>query len=125
MRALKVCSTPGCPTLVRSGRCAECTARAEAARGSSRARGYDRAHERRFRPGVLRRYPLCVCEDPTHGHGAPCLRAATVADHHPLSRRELVHAGLDPNDPQYGRGLCAPCHDRETAVNQPGGWNRR
>jgi 5-methylcytosine-specific restriction protein A len=48
---------------------------------------------------------------------------ATVADHYPLSRKELIDAGLDPNDPQHGRGLCKPCHDRETAQNQPGGWN--
>ncbi|MEU6709988.1 hypothetical protein ABZ897_00800 [Nonomuraea sp. NPDC046802] len=52
---------------------------------------------------------------------------STVADHHPLSRRELVARGLDPDDPQYGRGLCTSCHGKETAANpeQAGGWNRR
>jgi 5-methylcytosine-specific restriction protein A len=47
---------------------------------------------------------------------------STVADHWPLSRRELEDQGLDPNDPQHGRGLCKHCHDMETARNQPGGW---
>lgn len=52
-----------------------------------------------------------------------CRKAwATVADHHPLSRKQLIDAGLNPDDPNAGRGLCKPCHDRETATNQPGGW---
>jgi len=63
---------------------------------------------------VLDRDPICVlCR----------LAASTVADHWPTSRRDLEAAGLDPNDPARGRGLCKPCHDRETARNQPGGWN--
>jgi len=48
---------------------------------------------------------------------------STVADHWPLSRRELSARGMDPDDPQYGRGLCDHCHNQETAANQPGGWN--
>jgi 5-methylcytosine-specific restriction protein A len=47
---------------------------------------------------------------------------STVADHYPLSRRELVELGLNPNDPQYGRGLDHRCHSIETARNQPGGF---
>lgn len=67
-----------------------------------------------FREGVLARDPICKV----------CRRApSTVADHFPLSRRELVAAGLDADDPERGRGLCKPCHDRETARLQPGGWN--
>jgi 5-methylcytosine-specific restriction protein A len=46
------------------------------------------------------------------------------ADHWPLSRRELVEQGLDPDDPKHGRGLCTSCHSRSTAREQPGGWNR-
>jgi 5-methylcytosine-specific restriction protein A len=51
---------------------------------------------------------------------------ATVADHWPRSRRQLVAAGLDADDPQYGRGLCASCHGTETANNpdQAGGFNQ-
>jgi 5-methylcytosine-specific restriction protein A len=63
---------------------------------------------------VLNRDPICVlCE----------LRQSTVADHYPLSRKELLEQGMNPNDPNRGRGLCVTCHNRETAVNQPGGWN--
>jgi 5-methylcytosine-specific restriction protein A len=45
------------------------------------------------------------------------------ADHWPLSRRQLAAQGMNPNDPKHGRGLCTPCHSRETARDQPGGWN--
>jgi 5-methylcytosine-specific restriction protein A len=48
---------------------------------------------------------------------------ATVADHYPLTRKELVERGMDPNNPDAGRGLCKPCHDRYTAISSPGGWN--
>lgn len=97
-----------------NGRCAACSARAEQIRGGARTRGYDRGHER-FRAAVLRRDRFCVlCRE----------RLATDADHWPLSRRELVDRGMDPNDPRHGRGLCGTCHKRETAANQPGGWNR-
>lgn len=122
-RALKTCSTPGCPELVASGRCTAHQQQAEQRRGTARQRGYGRAHQLRFRPGVLRRDPLCVCEDQAHGHGPRCLAPSTIADHWPRSRRELVAAGADPNDPANGRGICKLCHDRHTAVAQPGGWN--
>jgi 5-methylcytosine-specific restriction protein A len=51
------------------------------------------------------------------------VREATVADHYPHSRKELIELGLNPNDPQYGRGLDKQCHDQETAIHQRGGWN--
>jgi 5-methylcytosine-specific restriction protein A len=47
------------------------------------------------------------------------------ADHHPLSRRELVERGLNPDDPKHGRGLCHAHHSSETSQHQPGGWNLR
>ena len=52
-------------------------------------------------------------------------QSATVADHWPLTRRELVAAGLDPDHPARGRGLCAPCHAKATALDPRtrGGWN--
>lgn len=122
-RALKVCPTPGCPNLVARGRCNNCNQQAEQQRGNRHQRGYGRQHTERFRPGVLRRDPLCVCDDQAHGHSAPCLAQATVADHWPLSRRELVALKLDPNDPEHGRGLCKACHDKHTSHAQPGGWH--
>lgn len=121
-RALRPCTAPGCPNLTKRGRCQGCQAQAERARGTARQRGYDGRHERIFRAGVLRRDPLCVCTDQGHGHGPRCLRPSRVADHWPLSRRELVARGLDPYDPAHGRGLCSVCDPKQTARRQPGGW---
>ena len=118
-RALKICPVPGCPELVESGRCAAHRLEVDRARGSATARGYNTRGHRLFRSAVLERDPICVLclvERPN----TP--RLATVADHHPLSRRELLARGLDPDDPDSGRGLCKPHHDRETARQQPGGW---
>lgn len=124
-RSLTVCSVPGCPEYTdQGGRCADHRAEAEQRRGTARQRGYGRRHETRFRPGVLTRDPACLCTDEDHGHGQPCGQPSVHADHYPLSRRELVAAGLDPDDPRHGRGLCGPCHSRETAKHQPGGWNQ-
>jgi 5-methylcytosine-specific restriction enzyme A len=75
-------------------------------RGTARQRGYDETHSRRFRQSVLDRdgWTCAVCGD-----------EATVADHHPLTRRELEARGFNPNNPDYGRALCIPCHNRHTA----------
>lgn len=116
-RAASTCSTPGCPNLTSYGsnRCTQCQRQADTARGTATQRGYDKQH-RRFRRHVLERDALCVlC-----GTGV-----ATVADHYPKSRRQLVAEGLNPNDPRHGRGLCKRCHDQQTAIHQPGGWNQR
>lgn len=113
-RGMQICSTPGCPELVPSGRCPTCKAQAEQRRGNSAQRGYGRGHRDRFRTGVLSRHPVCVI----------CRRTpSTVADHYPLDRRQLTAKGLDPDDPVYGRGLCAPCDSAQTAARQPGGWH--
>lgn len=122
-RALTTCSCQGCPghtgacpQLVESGRCTGCQRTADRKRGTARQRGYGHRHETRFRRKVLRRNPVCVlC------HAAP----ATVADHYPRGRDELVLLGLDPDDPQYGRGLCQTCDSAQTAQRQPGGFNIR
>jgi 5-methylcytosine-specific restriction protein A len=124
--AKRVCPTPGCPELTESGRCSRCKTEAEARRGTAARRGYDHKHRTRFRQGVLRRDPLCVCIDQHRGHGtAGCLAPSVHADHHPRGRDELERLDLDPNDPQYGRGLCGPCHSWHTTQAQPGGWNAR
>lgn len=94
--------------------CAECRRDADRARGN---RGYSSAGHRSFREAVLARDPFCVIDG--------CTAWASVADHWPLSRRELIERGLDPDDPAAGRGLCKPHHDRSTAERQPGGWNVR
>jgi len=100
-----------------TGRCPACDRAADTIRGSAAHRGYGTRHRTMFRRSVLTRDPVCV----TPGCHAP----ATVADHWPLSRRDLEAQGLDPDDPRHGRGLCANCHNRSTARTQPGGWNQR
>jgi 5-methylcytosine-specific restriction protein A len=121
----RVCTVPGCPEYTEGGgRCEQHRREAEQRRGTARQRGYGRRHETRFRPAVLARDPRCVCTDTEHEHGQPCGATSVHADHWPLSRRELVARGLDPDDPRRGRGLCGPCHSSSTAREQPGGWNR-
>lgn len=124
-RASRVCPTAGCPNITTSGRCADCRHRAEQQRGSARQRGYDHRHEALFRDQVLTRDPLCVCTASGHGHTGQCLAPSAHADHYPRERSELVRLGLNPNDPDHGRGLCARCHSHETSTRTPGGWNRR
>ena len=116
---MKPCSTAGCPELVEHGtsRCEDCAAQADRRRGTATERGYNSRGHHRFRRKVLERDPICVIDG--------CMAPATIADHWPVSRRDLVAKGLDPNDPSRGRGLCVRCHGRETAVHQPGGWNDR
>ncbi|MGE7439340.1 MULTISPECIES: holin [Kitasatospora] len=107
---------PGCPEYTTGGRCEDHRREAEQRRGTARQCGYDRTHEREFRAAVLARDPVCVlCRTAPSKH----------ADHYPLSRRELVAADRDPNDPSSGRGLCASRHGQETARHQPGGWANR
>lgn len=112
---MKVCNIPGCPNLFngKGGRCNEHQRQARAARTDNKV--YSSKGHRNFRATVLARDPICV----TSG----CIQWATVADHYPQTRRELVEQGLNPNDPQYGRGLCAPHHNQWTAQTSPGGWN--
>ena len=114
--ALKPCSTPGCPDLVAKGRCAECSKAADKRRGTATERGYTSPGHRAFREEVLARDPICKL----------CLaKPSTVADHYPISRRDCLARGLNPDDPSNGRGLCKTCHDRSTAQHQRGGWNQR
>lgn len=132
-RAMKVCPCTACPThpgscpeIVPTGRCERCSKQGDRERGTSWQRGYRTAHVKGFRPGVLLRDPVCVCgQRGQHDHAERCYRASTVADHWPLSKRELIERGMDSDDPKHGRGLCKACHDASTAVNQPGGFNRR
>lgn len=113
---MRVCSVPGCPAIYDGtrSRCPTHYREADKGRGTATQRGYTTRGHQSFRRAVLTRDPICVL----------CgLRQATIADHHPLSRKELLDLALNPNDPTRGRGLCKPCHDTETAHNQPGGWH--
>ena len=115
-RARTVCSVPGCPTLTNNGRCEQHRREAEQARGSALQRGYGGPRWHSARQAVLARDPWCVLG---------CGRPSTVADHWPVSRRDLLAAGVaDPDAPHRMRGLCRTCHSRETAKHQPGGWHQ-
>lgn len=115
----RICSKPGCPTIHDSATGSRCPEHAKAADRAhwDRTRGYNtRAHRIGFRLAVLQKDPICVL----------CNNAvATVADHYPKSRQDLIDLAMNPDDPKHGRGLCEPCHNGETARNQPGGWNTR
>jgi 5-methylcytosine-specific restriction protein A len=112
---MRVCSVHGCPTLYPSTEGSRCPAhrrQARAARTDNTV--YSTRGHRTFRTAVLTRDPICtLCH----------LAVSTVADHYPRTRRELVAQGLDPNAPEHGRGLCAPCHNKWTAQSSPGGWH--
>lgn len=120
IRAPRRCTSPGCGgrPAPGSGKCSGCRGRqyreSDLRRGSPQQRGYGPEH-REFRERVLERDPVCVlCEG----------RSSVIADHWPLSRRQLVAKGLDPNDPDRGRGLCDPCDRVDKSRRQPGGWHR-
>lgn len=121
---MRVCPVPGCPTLTSGGRC---EAHRRSADRDRRPNGnpYSNRGHRSFREQVLVRDPVCTQHLHDDGDGGECFEFATVADHYPRSRADLVAAGLDPNDPRHGRGLCKRHHDRLTARHQPGGWNAR
>ena len=118
-RPLKPCTVPGCPGRAETGRCARCR---NDRQGNTRLRvdtaaqrGYD-ARWRRRRADYLVEHPLC----------ALCRRLAAVADHYPISRRQLLAEGVwDPDADEHLRPLCKPCHDRQTGLRQPGGWRQQ
>ena len=114
---MRVCSTPGCPT-IHEGTDSRCPTHSHTAKQAhwNKTRAYSSKGHRLFRAAILRREPICtLCG----------LRESTIADHHPKSRADLLALHLNANDPQYGRGLCKKCHDTQTAHHQPGGWNAR
>jgi 5-methylcytosine-specific restriction protein A len=115
-RPLRKCTTPGCPTQTSAGRCLICR-RLKRRLTRTRKRAVDDYGPRwtAVRLDYLIRHPRCTL----------CPRLSMIPDHYPESRRTLVARGvLDPDQDQYLRALCKPCHDRQTAIHQPGGWAR-
>src|ERR1044072_9606662 len=105
-RALKVCSCVGnctahegsCPELTDSGRCDACDSAAERRRGTAAERGYGHRWSTVVQPRYLRAHPICALGP----------EVATIADHYPTSRRDLVAQGVrDPDAWHRLRPLCA------------------
>jgi len=112
------CPTPGCPGRASSGLCARCKTRRQGNRRlrveTAAERGYDDVWRAR-RLDYLETHPACCL----------CGRMATIPDHYPRSRKQLVAAAVaDPDADEHLRPLCAPCHLRQTGLRQPGGWWR-
>lgn len=114
-RPMRPCTTPGCPRRAESGRCDPCrTSRRADIKRRSPWQDYGPQWPA-VRADYLRRHPRC----------ALCGQQATVPDHHPVARRQLIAQGVaDPDDDAHLRALCETCHNRATATNQPGGWHR-
>lgn len=111
-KQLATCTEPGCPNLTRDNKCD--THKPIDTRPNAAARGYD-ARWQRDRKLYLQAHPTCIL----------CGRPSEIPDHHPHSRADLVAAGVkDPDAWQHLRPLCTPCHNRETAKHQPGGWHQ-
>lgn len=113
-RPARACAHPGCTVHPRNGtHCRDHKPRTP--RPSAAQRGYN-AHWRRTRTAFLRANPTCV----------DCHNPATVADHDPVSRRDLV-TRHDPNPDAWHhlQPRCASCHSRRTGHAQPGGWHAR
>jgi len=105
--ASKVCSEPGCPTILIGGptRCERHSRRRPDERPSAAARGYD-AKWRRNAGRFVKAHPVCV----------DCGGQSEVADHDPVERRDLIAAG-DPHPDAWHHLVprCIDCHNRRTA----------
>lgn len=128
---LRPCSHPGCPTLVRSGRCpthrtsapAHTSTSAPASTAAAAAPSrvlprFDHLHKpfynsrkwRLARKAYLLLHPICET----------CHRAPSTEVHHVLSLELRPDLALDPSN---FMAQCKPCHSRET-VRQDGGFGR-
>jgi 5-methylcytosine-specific restriction protein A len=118
-RAPTVCTTHGCHELVAIGRCDEHRTTA-GLKHYRREQGRERYHQgdpsmtayttpqwRNARRKQLRDEPRCQ----------HCGEQATVADHAPVTRRNLVALGVaNPDETIHLQSLCVPCHNRKTAT---------
>jgi 5-methylcytosine-specific restriction protein A len=105
----RVCGQVGCPKILTDGstKCAAHAARPKDTRPSASARGYD-SKWRRNSARFLKAHPVCAWPG--------CSKPSEHADHWPMSRRELVAAGVEhPDAWQHLRPLCASHHNSRSA----------
>lgn len=120
-RALAPCTICKEPT---AGRCtnAQCrrSRRPADQRPTAAQRGYDRKW-RRNSAAFLKANPICV------DWPAPrCRQQATVPDHDPHTRAELIAMGEPhPDAWRWLKPRCGPCHSRKTASQDGGFGNPR
>ena len=103
--APRPCSYPGCPTLVRSGRCDQHRQAEVSYHNPDHQRLYDTARWKRIRQAQLAREPWCAeCSR------ANIYRPATDVDHYVVHRGDelLFYTG-------ELQSLCHACHSRKTA----------
>ena len=117
--SIRVCNEPGCPELVEgASQCErhrkEHRRQVDKRRPSSSRRGYGRKWAKDVREPFLHYFPTCI----------DCGEPATVPDHDPIPRAELVRQGVaDPDAFGFLRPRCESCHNRKTATRD-GGFGR-
>lgn len=113
------CAQPGCPTLVRKGRCAAHERAAEATRRSEAWRQlYQEPRWKRRRRAFLRRHPLCFWCD-QEGIATP----SQAVDHEPAHQGDRAAF----YDESTWRASCTSCNSRRAnqARRRPAGGQRR
>jgi 5-methylcytosine-specific restriction protein A len=113
-KPLVPCSAvPSCPELTTGGPCAEHAKQRAKQRTNRGGSAYGRNWRERVQPRFIYQNPWCVL----------CGRAASVADHWPTSRRDLVARGEpNPDAFEHLRALCKACDAKERPKREPGGW---
>lgn len=118
-RAAKRC--PRCRQTFTTTVCPTCTVRDQeyrAAHDDGAGEFYHTPEWQRISAHFLKHHPWCVlCQ--AEGKAEP----AKVADHYPVSRRDLIERGiLNPDTWRRLRPLCMGHHRTETNRLQPGGF---
>lgn len=104
----RVCPEPGCPILVKSGRCAEHRREKDAARGRRQARGYDAEHVR-LRAAWQRRLDA--------GERVVCWRCEELGQPHLIDPRSW-DLGHDDQDRTSYRGPECAAGNRATSARR-------
>ena len=117
-KPLKVCSTPGCPSLSKAGKCEECRKKRGGGGDGQRApwraqsqKWYGSNRWKKARERFLVKHPICECKDCTT---AERVQVATVVDH------VKPHRG-DPAlfwDATNWMAMNVSCHNRKSAREQ-------
>ena len=72
-----------------------------------------------MRKAILRRHPTCQCSGCNHC-GTGCDQRSTIADHI-TNWAQCQRRGIPPHTLSNGQGMCSPCHDRKTWLEQRAG----